>query len=106
MSKGFGNLMRQAQQMQKRMAAIQDELKAKTVEGEAGQGKARAVVTGGYELKSVSIDKEIIDPEDPGMVEDLIVIAVNDAMAKARALKEEEMKKVTGGLPMNIPGLF
>ena len=106
MSKGFGNLMRQAQQMQKKMAAVQEELKSRTVDGEAGQGKVKATVTGGYEVKSISIDRELIDPEDTGMIEDMVAVAVNDAIAKARQMKEEEMGKLAGGLPMNIPGLF
>lgn len=106
MSRGFGNMMRQAQQMQKKMAQVQDELNGKVVEGEAGQGKVRASVTCGYEVKAVSIAKELIDPEDIETLEDLVALAVNDAMKKAKEVKEEELSQVTGGLAGKIPGLF
>ena len=104
MSKGFGNLMRQAQQMQKKMAVAQGEVEEMTATGEAGQGKVTAEVTGGFSLKNLTIAPDMIDPADPETLQDLIVLAVNDGMAKAKAMKEEAMKKVTGG--MNIPGLF
>jgi hypothetical protein len=106
MSKGFGNLMRQVQQMQKKMGQVQDELNGKNVEGDAGQGKVKAVVTGGLVLKSVSISKEAVDMEDMGMLEDLVTVAVNDAIAKAKKMKEEEMGKLTAGLPVNLPGML
>ncbi|VAX16643.1 Nucleoid-associated protein YaaK [hydrothermal vent metagenome] len=106
MAKGFGNMMRQAQQMQKKMAQISDELKNITAQGEAGQGQVKAEVTCDYAVKSVTIAKELADPDDTETLEDLIVLAVNDAMEKARVIKEEEMGKVTGGLSGQIPGLF
>ncbi len=104
MSKGFGNMMRQAQQMQKKMAVAQGEVEKLSATGEAGQGKVTAEVSGGFNLLSITIAPDMIDPADPETLQDLIVLAVNDGMEKARALKEEAMKKVTGG--MNIPGLF
>ncbi len=106
MSKGFGNLMRQAQQMQKKMAKIQEELDGMSVEGEAGQGKVKAVMNGASELQSVSIDPELIDKDDPETMQDLLVLAVNDALAKVKKLKDEEMNKVTGGVNLNMPGMF
>ncbi len=106
MAKGFGNMMRQAQLMQKKMAEIHDELKQKTVEGESGQGQVKAVVTCGFEVKSINIADELVDPEDKETLEDLIVLAVNSAFEKARKIKEEEMGKVTGGMAGKIPGLF
>lgn len=106
MAKGFGNIMRQAQQMQKKMAQISEELKNMTALGEAGQGQVKVEVSCDYTVKSVKIAKELADPEDTETLEDLIVLAVNDAMDKARVIKEEEMGKVTGGLSGQIPGLF
>ncbi len=106
MAKGFGNLMRQAQQMQKRMAELQEELDKREVEGEAGQGQVKAIVTCGYKVTGVTIDKELADPEDTETLEDLIVVAVNNAMDQARKIKEEEMGKATGGMADKVPGLF
>lgn len=106
MAKGFGNIMRQAQQMQKQMAQISDELKNMTAQGESGQGQVKVEVACDYTVKSVTIAKQLADPDDTETLEDLIVLAVNDAMEKARVIKEEEMGKVTGGLSGQIPGLF
>lgn len=106
MSGGFGNLMRQVQQMQKKMGQIQDELNDKTVEGDAGQGKVKATVTGGLSVKSISISKDAIDPDDTGLLEDLVMVAVNDAITKAKKMKEDEMGKLTAGLPVNMKGLI
>ncbi|MDH5637786.1 MAG: YbaB/EbfC family nucleoid-associated protein [Nitrospinota bacterium] len=103
--KGFGNMMRQAQQVQKKLADAQEEMKTKTVDGEAGQGKVKTVVTMGYQLKSVTIDKELLDPEDPDTLQDLITLAVNDGLDKARKAREEELGRVSGGLSGMIPGL-
>jgi len=99
-------MMRQAQQMQKKLAQVQEELKDKTVVGEAGQGKVKAVVTLGYRLSSISIEKELLDPNDPETLQDLITLAVNDGMEKAKKLREEEMGKVTSGMAGMIPGLI
>ncbi|VAX20896.1 Nucleoid-associated protein YaaK [hydrothermal vent metagenome] len=105
MSKGLGNILRQAQQMQKKVKEAQEALEALTFEGES-QGKVRATVSGGLILKSLSIDKEIVDPEDIGMLEDIIVLAVNDAVAKAKEAKEKEMGRLAGGSGFNMPDLF
>lgn len=106
MSKGFGNMMRQAQVMQKQMEKTSEALKTVTTDGESGQGKIKVVVTCGYEVKSISIDKDIVDPADLGMLEDLIVVAVNDAMVKAKQIRDVELGKLTGGLPVKIPGFM
>lgn len=106
MAKGFGNIMRQAQQMQKKMAELAEELKERTAEGAAGQGQVKASVTCEFKIKSVTIAKELADPDDTETLEDLVVLAVNDALEKAKRIKEEEMGKVTGGLAGQIPGLF
>jgi DNA-binding YbaB/EbfC family protein len=104
MSKGFGNLMRQAQQMQKKMAAAQEDLGKEIVVGEAGQGQVKVKMTGAYKLASVTIAPELIDPADPETMQDLIALAVNDGVEKVRVMKDEAMKKVTGGL--GVPGMF
>lgn len=104
--KGFGNLLRQAQQMQKKVETLQEELGARTVEGEAGQGKVKVTVTGGFSVKSVSISKDAVDTEDTGLLEDLVTVAMNDALNKAKKMKEDEMGKLTAGLPVNLPGLI
>lgn len=106
MSGGFGNLMRQVQQMQKKMGEVQDELNEKIVEGEAGQGKVKVAMTAGLSVKSVSISKDIVDPEDMGMLEDLVTVAMNDAIGKAKKMKDEEMGKLTAGLPANLRGMM
>lgn len=97
-------LMKQAQKMQQDMARIQEELRNTEVEGVAGGGMVRVVATGSAEILSISIDPEIIDPEDPEMLEDMVLAAVKDALAAAAALSSEKMSSVTGG--MNMPGIF
>jgi DNA-binding YbaB/EbfC family protein len=100
---GMGNLQRMAQQMQQEMARVQDELAQASVEGSAGGGVVRATVTGKQELLSVEIDPAAVDPADVEMLQDLVVAAVNDALANSRRLAEEKLAVVTGGL--RIPGL-
>ena len=100
---GMGNLQRMAQQMQQEMQRIEGELRDAQVDGSAGGGVVKAVVTGKQELVSVSIDPSAVDPADVDMLQDLIVAAVNDALATSRRLAEEKMAAVTGGL--RIPGL-
>lgn len=106
MSGGFGNLMRQVQQMQKKIGQVQEELNDKTVEGEAGQGKVKVTMTAGFAVKSVSISKDAADPEDTGLLEDLVTVAMNDAIAKAKKMKDDEMGKLTAGLPVNLRGMM
>lgn len=100
---GMGNLARMAQQMQAEMARVQAELEATTIEGSAGGGAVRATVTGKQDLVSVTIDPEVLDGGDVELVQDLVVAAVNDALRAARALAEQKMASITGGL--RLPGL-
>ena len=100
---GMGNLQRMAQQMQQEMQRIEGELRDAQVDGSAGGGVVKAVVTGKQELVSITIDPAAVDPADVEMLQDLIVAAVNDALATSRRLAEEKMAAVTGGL--RIPGL-
>jgi DNA-binding YbaB/EbfC family protein len=100
---GMANLQRMAQQMQQEMARVQSELAAATVDGSAGGGVVRATVTGKQELVAITIDPTAVDPADVEMLQDLVVAAVNDALAGSRKLAEQKMAAVTGGL--RIPGL-
>jgi DNA-binding YbaB/EbfC family protein len=104
MSKGLAGIMKQAQMMQQRMAKIQEEATQKTAEATAGGGAVTAVVNGKNQVVSLTIKKEAVDPEDVEMLQDLIVAALNEALAKVHADMSAEMSKVTGGL--SIPGLF
>jgi len=104
MTKGFGNLMRQAQQLHSKMLQVQEEMAAKTAEASAGGGMVTAVANGRPEVVSVKIEKEVVNPEDVEMRQDLIVAAVNAAIKKAQEMVAEEMKKLTGGI--SIPGLL
>lgn len=96
--------MKQAQEMQKKLAAIQDELAQATSEGTAGGGVVKAVVIGGNRVESIEIDPQVVDPEDVEMLQDLITAAVNDALDNASKEAAAKMGSITGGL--NIPGLF
>ena len=100
---GMANLQRMAQQMQQEMLRVQNELGAAQVDGSAGGGVVKAVVTGKQELVSVTIDPDAVDPSDVEMLQDLIVAAVNDALRASRELAEQKMAAVTGGL--QIPGM-
>ncbi|MDD5711254.1 MAG: YbaB/EbfC family nucleoid-associated protein [Smithellaceae bacterium] len=99
----IGNIMKQAKKIQERMAQLQEELALRTVEASAGGGMVNVVVNGKYELISLKIEKEVVNPEDVEMLQDLIVAAVNEGMRKAQEMAAAEMGKITGGL--NIPGL-
>lgn len=99
----LGKMMKQASQMQARMAELQAALKERVVDAEAGGGLVTAYVNGDMQLVKLSIDPKAVDPDDPGMLEDLVVAAVNKASSEMRELVNKEMAKVTGGL--NLPGL-
>ncbi|HEY3169191.1 MAG TPA: YbaB/EbfC family nucleoid-associated protein [Candidatus Binatia bacterium] len=101
---GMGNLLKQAQEMQARMAKIQEELGQKTVEGSAGGGMVQVTVNGQFNLVAVKIEPSVINNNEKEMLEDLILAAVNDGMRKARDLVSTEMGKLTGGF--KIPGLM
>ena len=103
----MGNLMKQAQQFQTKMAQLQEELGEKTVEASAGGGMVSVVANGRQEIISITIETEVIDPDDAEMLQDLILAAVNDALSKAKNMVNEEMGKLTHGLNLpNVPGLF
>ncbi len=102
--KNMGKMMKQAQQLQNKMEKLQEEMATKTIEASAGGGMVKAVANGRQQIVSVSIEKEVVDPEDVEMLQDLIVAAINDALSQAQQMVNEEMNKLTGG--MNIPGLM
>jgi hypothetical protein len=97
-------MMKQAQQFQKRLTELQGELAGRQVSATVGGGMVSATVNGRHELISLTIDKEVVDPADPQMLQDLVVSAVNEAMRKAQAMSDAEMAKLTGGV--KIPGMF
>ncbi len=99
----MSQLMKQAQQFQQKMAGVQAEMAKRTVTSSVGGGMVQATVNGRHQLLDLKIEKEVINPEDPDMLRDLVVAAVNDAMGKAQEMVQAEMGKLTGG--MNIPGL-
>jgi DNA-binding YbaB/EbfC family protein len=99
-----GGLAGQLQAMQKQMLEAQEALGEKTVEVTAGGGAIRVVMTGHQKLQSITIDPEVVNPEDVEMLQDLIVAAVNEAVEASQNLAADEMGTITGGL--NIPGLF
>lgn len=112
MAKGFpgfggnmGNLMKQAQKMQKDMEKLQEELQTRTVEASSGGGAVTVIATGKKEIKEIKIKPEVIDPDDPEMLQDLILASVNEALRKADEMVTGEMSKITGGIS-GIPGLF
>ncbi len=108
MAKGFdlsslGNLVQQAKEMQERLASLQAEVGARTVEASAGGGMVTARVNGKLEVLSIAIDPQVIASGDRDMLQDLVAAAVNQALRQAQAMMAEEMSKLTGGL--RLPGL-
>ncbi len=102
--KEMKDILRQAQQMQERLARVQEELAGRTVEASAGGGMVTVVVNGRQEIVSVRIEKEVVSPEDVELLQDLVAGAVNEAISRSRKMMADEMSKITGG--MNLPGLF
>lgn len=102
-NKMLGNMMRQAKQMQAEMMRVQEEARKKTVEAAAGGGMVTVKANGAGELVSVTIDREVVDPADVEMLQDLVLAAANEAIRRGQELVSAEMAKLTGGL--NIPGL-
>ena len=102
--KNFSDLFKQAQEMQSKMADIQTELAKKTVEISTGGGMVKMTANGLGEILAVNIDPECINMQDRGILEDLVLGAVNEASRKVNELRQEEMAKLTGGI--KIPGLF
>ncbi len=101
--KGFGNIMKQAQKMQEEMAKIQEKAGDMKVSAASGGGMVTVEANGRQEIVSIKIESEVIDPEDPEMLQDLVAAASNEALRKSKDMLKEEMAKVTGGI--NIPGL-
>ncbi len=102
--KGMGKMLKQAQKLQSNMAKLQEEMAEKTVEATAGGGLVKVVANGKHQILSIQIEKEVVDPEDVEMLQDLIIAAVNEALEKSQEMVSVEMNKLTGGL--NIPGLM
>ncbi|MCF8027988.1 MAG: YbaB/EbfC family nucleoid-associated protein [Desulfobacteraceae bacterium] len=102
--KNMGKLMKQAQQLQDKMSKLQEEMADKTIEATAGGGMVKAVANGRQQVVSIQIEKEVVDPEDVEMLQDLVLAAVNDALGRAQEMVSEEMNKLTGG--MNLPGMM
>lgn len=96
--------MKQAQKLQSKMLKLQEELAEKTVETTAGGGMIKVVANGRQQVVSIQMEKEVVDPEDIEMLQDLILAAVNDALAKAQEMVASEMGKLTGGF--NLPGFM
>jgi DNA-binding YbaB/EbfC family protein len=101
--KMLGDLMRQAQKMQEEMQRVQEEARKKTVEASAGGGMVTVVANGSGELVSIKIEKDVVNPEDVEMLQDLILAAANEAIRRAQQMVQEEMSKLTMGL--QIPGM-
>ena len=100
----MSEIMRKAQDFQQKMSQMQNELAGRTVTASVGGGMVSVTINGKIELLSIQIDKEVINPEDQAMLQDLIISAVNEGIKKAQDLAQSEMRKLTGGI--NIPGLF
>ena len=100
----FGNMMKQAQQLQKKMSEAQEKLNSIEVEGMSGGGMVKVLATAKGEIKRITIDDSLMVKEEKEMTEDLLVAAINDAKQKGEIASEEEMKSVTGGIPLP-PGM-
>jgi DNA-binding YbaB/EbfC family protein len=103
MKGGIGNMMKQAQKMQAKMMKIQEGLAHKTVEATAGGGMVSVIVNGKNELVEITIEKEVVNPEDIEMLQDLVLAAVNEGLRKSQDMAQQEMSQVTSGL--NLPGM-
>lgn len=101
--KMFGDLMKQAQKMQQEMGKVQEESKKKTVEATAGGGMVTVIASGAMEIISIKIERDVVNPDDIDMLQDLITAAANEALRRAQQMISDDMSKISGG--MNIPGL-
>jgi nucleoid-associated protein EbfC len=101
---GFGNMMKQAQKMQAKMAEMQEQLKDEVLDASAGGGTVKVTITGELEVKSITIDPAAVDPDDVELLQDMTTAAVNEAIRAAQELQQRRMAEITGG--MNIPGLM
>lgn len=103
----IGKMMKQAQEMQAKMAELQEKLETIEVEGASGAGMVKAVCTAKGALKSVTVDPSLLRPDEAGVVQDLLVAAVNDAQEKAKARAQAEMQELTAGMGLPMPpGMF
>lgn len=101
---GFGNIMKQAQKMQAKMAQMQEQLKDEVLDASAGGGTVKVTITGDLQVKSIVIDPSAVDPDDVELLQDMTTAAVNEAIRAAQELGQRRMAEITGG--MNIPGLM
>lgn len=99
----IGNIMKQAKKMQEKIGRLQEELETKTIEAQSGGGMVRVIVNGKFEVVSLKIEKDVVNPEDIEMLQDLITAAVNEGIRKSQEMASSEMAKITGGL--GIPGM-
>ncbi len=99
----MGKMMKQIQEMQKKMEEMKEKVEKQTVEATAGGGVVTVVANGKQEIEEISIEPEVVDPEDVEMLQDLVLAACNEALRKAQEMVNQEMSKITGGL--DIPGL-
>ena len=100
----MSGMMKQAQKLQKKMLKMQEELATKTVEATAGGGMVKEIANGSQKIESITLEPEVVDPEDIEMLQDLIIAATNDALNKSQEMVSAQMSKLTGG--MNIPGMM
>jgi nucleoid-associated protein EbfC len=101
----MSGMMKQIQKMQERMAKVQQELEARTVVAESGGGMVKVTANGKQQIMKIQIEKEVVNPDDIEMLEDLVLAATNKALEDAARVAQEEMSKATSGLMPNIPGL-
>lgn len=102
----MGKILKQARQLQEKMAKLQEELASKTVEATTGGGMVKVVANGKREIQKIEISREVVNPDDVEMLQDLTLVAVNEALRKAEELATSEMGKIAGGLNLKIPGLM
>jgi DNA-binding YbaB/EbfC family protein len=100
----MGSLLKQAQQMQRDLDKVREELKTRTVEGSSGGGAVRVTITGDRSVTKVEISPELLAKPDKALVEDLLLAALRDGMSKATRMSSEAFSKITGGI--HLPGLF
>lgn len=99
------DMLKQLAEMQERMAKAQEEIENRVAEATAGGGAVKVEITGAYRVKSLSIDPDVVDPDDMGMLEDLVTAAVNEALTQVQSFHSDSLGAVTGGLDLGIPGL-
>lgn len=103
---GMANMLKQAQQMQEQMAALQEELEAREYTVSAGGGVCTVVISGAKLIKSIELDPAVIDPDDPETLQDILVAAVNEAIKRVEETASAEMQKLTAASGLNLPGML